>query len=160
MKVLLAAAYIAIAGLCACGTASENGNKANEDSLKKEAAHDQEAAVAAEETAPWVFEEIGKGPADEPLTRVSVSISKRPYVVAKSVSGNCNLLEKAQWPVYKIPASAISACMSWWAGAGDIFYLIEKKGTHQVMHAEIGEGMDPEKDTQYKSVLEVNDPIK
>jgi hypothetical protein len=70
--------------------------------------------------------------------------------------GNCNVLESAQWADYRIPSSAKTACMSWWAGAGDVFYLQQNKGVQQVFHGEIGEGMDFEKDLVYKKVLEVN----
>ncbi len=128
------------------------------DSLKK-IAKDEKAAILPDDPAknlPWAFEETGKGEYDEPLTKVSIVVGEKKVVVAKQVMGNCNVLEPAQWQDYKIPSGAKSACMSWWAGAGDVFYLIQKKDLLLVYHGVIGEGIDLENDLTYEKILEVN----
>lgn len=111
-------------------------------------------APAQSDTRPWIFEETGKGPADEPLTKISVWVDEKTYQVAKNVAGNANILEKNVWADYKIPAKAESACMAWWAGEGDVYYLIRKKGGFIVYHTVVSEGMDLEKEIIYEKVID------
>lgn len=144
--------------LTSCFNQQTGEEAKNTDSIKATKIA-QDAAILPEnpeETLPWQFEVTGKGSYDEPLTKVSIIIGNTTYIVAKDIMGNCNVLEPAQWVDYRIPASAESACMSWWAGAGDVFYIQINKGMKQVFHGEIGEGMDFEKDLVYKKVLEVS----
>lgn len=162
LKTLQIIALCSLLFILSCGNSTSNKESNIKDSLA--ALVDSTAATgmtkSVADTGPWIFKQTGTGEFDEPLTEISVIVNDKPYVVAKSVMGAGNLLEKGLWPDYKIPANAVSACMAWWAGEGDVFYLARKNGGSQVYHALIGEGMDLEKELTYEKVLDVAKQIK
>jgi len=162
LKTLQIIALCSLLFMLSCGSSTSNKESDNKDSLAALADSPAVTGIAKSmaDTKPWIFKQTGTGEYDEPLTEISVIINDKPYVVAKSVMGAGNLLEKGLWPDYKIPANAISACMAWWAGEGDVFYLVRKNGGSQVYHALIGEGMDLEKELTYEKVLDVARLIK
>jgi len=43
------------------------------------------------------------------------------------VTGNADLTDRSNFTENKIPQNALSACGSWWAGAGDYFYVVQEK---------------------------------
>ena len=43
------------------------------------------------------------------------------------VTGNADLTDRSLFAENKIPKTALSACGSWWAGAGDYFYVVQEK---------------------------------
>lgn len=61
-----------------------------------------------------------------PQSLIYVICQAETTLVAK-VMGDATLVEKSQFPDMDIPSNAIDACGSWYAGAGDYFYLIPDK---------------------------------
>lgn len=61
-----------------------------------------------------------------PQSLIYVICQAETTLVAK-VLGDAELVEKSQFPNMDIPSNAIDACGSWYAGAGDYFYLIPDK---------------------------------
>lgn len=161
-KPTLLALFVTLSGLfflLACGSGAAGKKGSVTDSLaEKDSTVTNQIKEAV--TDPWIFEQMGSGVADEPLTKISIVVGKQTYLVEKSVQGSGNILEKSLWPEYKIPAKANSACMVWWAGQGDIFYLLKQKEGFQIFHSEIGEGMDLEKDLKYKKTMDVTGLIR
>lgn len=45
----------------------------------------------------------------------------------ENVTGNAELTDRSLFAENKIPQNALSACGSWWAGAGDYFYVVQEK---------------------------------
>jgi hypothetical protein len=45
----------------------------------------------------------------------------------ENVTGNAELTVRSLYTENKIPKNALSACGSWWAGAGDYFYVVQEK---------------------------------
>ena len=63
---------------------------------------------------------------DMPQSVIYVICQAETTFVAK-VMGHAELVEKSRFSDMDIPSNAIAACASWWAGAGDNFYLIPDK---------------------------------
>ncbi|MEY3049430.1 MAG: hypothetical protein RL365_1468 [Bacteroidota bacterium] len=61
-----------------------------------------------------------------PQSLIYVICQAETTLVAK-VIGDAELVEKSQFPDMDIPSNAIDACGSWYAGAGDYFYLVPDK---------------------------------
>ena len=61
-----------------------------------------------------------------PQSVIYVICQAETTLVAK-VMGDASLVEKSQFSDMDIPSNAITACGSWYAGAGDYFYLIPDK---------------------------------
>lgn len=61
-----------------------------------------------------------------PQSVIYVICQAETTLVAK-VMGDASLVERSQFSDMEIPSNAISACASWYAGAGDYFYLIPDK---------------------------------
>jgi hypothetical protein len=61
-----------------------------------------------------------------PQSLIYVICQAETTLVAK-VMGDATLVEKSQFPDMDIPSNAITACASWYAGAGDYFYLVPDK---------------------------------
>ena len=74
----------------------------------------------------------------------------------KQVTGGWNTFEKDQYASYKVPANASAAYQSWWAGSGDIFYLVQENGKWVVRSCEMGESEGEEEVTYaYKTEKEI-----
>lgn len=54
-------------------------------------------------------------------------ICQAETTLVATVMGDAALIEKSQFSDMDIPSNAITACGSWYAGAGDYFYLIPDK---------------------------------
>lgn len=74
----------------------------------------------------------------------------------KQVVGNWNKFDKDQFQYYNVPETAVTAYQSWWAGSGDIFYLIQENGKWVVRSCELPETEgDQEVTLTYKTEKEV-----
>ncbi len=79
----------------------------------------------------------------------------------KQVTGDWNNFEKDQYKAYNIPENAVAAYQSWWAGAGDLFYLIQENGKWVVKSCEMGESEgDSEEEITYEYKTEKEVPVQ
>lgn len=104
----------------------------------------------------WEFEENGTGKYDEPLTKISIIIDDKEYLVAEKILGSAWEISQDEWELRNIPKTAKTACMAWWAGSGDVFYMENSNGVYSIWHAEIWEEMT-DADIEYVKVREVNE---
>lgn len=58
-----------------------------------------------------------------PISEVVLDVDGVLHEVAK-VSGCVEKIEKSEYSEYDIPADAVEACGTYWAGAGDYFYIL------------------------------------
>ena len=59
---------------------------------------------------------------ENPISEIFVQLNDKRIKI-ESVHGNAMIAEKGDF--YEgVPVTAISACGSWWAGAGDYFYMV------------------------------------
>lgn len=62
----------------------------------------------------------------------------------ETVSGRASLIDRQQFDDFEIPQDAVEACQSFWAGAGDYFYLLQNGETIEVYAGWQDEGQDDE----------------
>lgn len=74
-----------------------------------------------------------------PKSKIDILINGKRYEIAK-VSGEGNIIDKSEFINNNVPKTAISACMSWWAGSGDFFYVEEKENKAIIYKGWDGEG--------------------
>ena len=66
------------------------------------------------------------GDVDDPQTQVILIYNNEKRDLGK-FAGNTSLIEKSSYSDLNIPENAIIACQTWWAGAGDYFYVVPTK---------------------------------
>lgn len=66
-----------------------------------------------------------------PSADISLSYNNKTKKISK-ITGNAELIEKADFASKGIPNKALSACGAWWAGAGDYFYVIKANNQYIV----------------------------
>ena len=83
------------------------------------------AGAKAEVT--WLFDarEDGDG---IPHTKVSLAVGDR-RVFLEEVAANFGVLERRDYKSHGVPAAALTACSGWWAGAGEDFYVVRRRGS-------------------------------
>ena len=74
-----------------------------------------------------------------PESRLRLSINGNAFVVMPKTVGRHEEIKKSEFGTYKIPAEAMGAVKSWYAGAGDIVYAIRSGNSIRVMRAETDE---------------------
>lgn len=62
---------------------------------------------------------------DNPKTSIGVILNNKLTTLG-SFAGECQRISKPDFKSKDIPSEAIDGCGTWWAGAGDYFYLIQK----------------------------------
>ena len=70
---------------------------------------------------------IKKGKENEngdPSSIIDVSFNGKMTHIA-NVAGKATFIDKSEFESMNIPTNALSACASWWGGAGDYFYIIK-----------------------------------
>lgn len=88
----------------------------------------------------WIMDEPIENPTTGvPVSRLRLSVNGNPFVVMQKTNGKHEEIPKREYGNFKIPASAMGAVKSWWAGAGDVVYAIRSGNTIRVMRAEIDE---------------------
>jgi hypothetical protein len=71
-----------------------------------------------------------------------------------SVSGNATITEAKDYAAQGIPANAVAACGSWWAGSGDYFYAIATEKGIDIFQGYIDE-MQEDKGYHWKKMKEI-----
>lgn len=61
-----------------------------------------------------------------PSSDIFLTFGKKVAKIDK-VTGNVDITDPSLYAENKIPKTVLSACGSWWAGAGDYFYVIQEK---------------------------------
>lgn len=88
--------------------------------------------------------------ADAPRHEVFIQIGEKKVKVADILA--CTTLTPDLYGPYQIPAEALSAVLGWWAGAGDLIYVVEEGGQYVVKQGYAAEEME-NNDFGYKTVL-------
>jgi hypothetical protein len=75
----------------------------------------------------WLFDarEDGDG---IPHTKVSLAVGDR-RVFLEEVAAKFAVLERRDYKSHGVPASALTACSGWWAGAGEDLYVVRRRGS-------------------------------
>lgn len=60
-----------------------------------------------------------------PNTRVYLVVGGRRYFVLRTAS-QFSVVERGQYAEHDVPASAVAACVSWWAGSGEELYVTRR----------------------------------
>jgi competence protein ComGC len=87
----------------------------------------QKAKVNSTQTTSTATLKIQKGKEDQngnPTSIIQLIQNGRTTQLAV-VAGEATLINKNEFKEMSIPTNAISACSSWWGGAGDYFYIIQ-----------------------------------
>lgn len=79
----------------------------------------------AQQEARFVFENT-MDETDTPKAKIYIEFNGKNTLV-ESVYGNASQIEPAQFEDFDIPVEALSACQSYWAGAGDFFYFVKSE---------------------------------
>lgn len=119
----------AIVLFASCGSGNNDKSKESSESLLNEEAINNQKEINDSEysyiSASFEFEKIEE---DYPKTTIYAVINDEKTEIAK-IAGHANTIDKSEYSTYSIPKDAIDACSSWWAGAGDYFYMaLTEKG--------------------------------
>jgi hypothetical protein len=90
--------------------------------------------------------------ADAPQHQVFLTAGEQKVKVADIL--NCSPLSPDQYQQYQIPADALDAVLGWWAGAGDILYIVRENNGVVVKQGFVAEEMEGN-DYGYKTVFEL-----
>ena len=88
--------------------------------------------------------------ADAPQHEVFFQMGDKKVKVADIL--NCTPLTPDLYDSYQIPAGALSAVLGWWAGGGDLIYVVQEGENFVVKQGYVDEGME-NNDFGYKTVL-------
>ena len=53
-------------------------------------------------------------------------VGGRKKLILPKVTAECMELRRAHYTLYDVPATAITACRSWWAGQGEFLYVLRR----------------------------------
>jgi hypothetical protein len=73
---------------------------------------------------------------ENPMSKITLSINDKQYDIAK-VPGEATSMDESS---AIFPKNAIASCMTWWAGSGDFFYVIQKENKVILYRGWDGEG--------------------
>lgn len=99
-------------------------------------------------TMPW-YDSTGT-----PHVQIRLTVDRKE-VWSKELIGEWVSLDKSTYANLNIPDSVIEVHQSFWAGSGEIFYLIKQNDRWQLKSCEIGEGMSEDELYRYTTVKEV-----
>ena len=77
-----------------------------------------------------------------PKGQVFLKVDGRDYLVVQEATTNYQQLKPADYADYRIPAQAVLAAYSWYAGYGDILYVVPKGRRLEVYRQEMDEAED------------------
>lgn len=87
---------------------------------------DSTAVTTTQPTAPTkvelVFNALGEDEHGNPHNEIVLKVDGKEQKIDTILS--CDIIPTADYERFGIPATAVSACGGWWAGAGDYFYAI------------------------------------
>ena len=87
------------------------------------------------------FEFTQVGDVDSPHTQIFLVNNGQKSDLGK-FAGNTTLIEKLSYKDFGIPENALVACQTWWAGAGDYFYVAASKTDIEVFQGWADEQQD------------------
>ncbi len=102
-------------------------------------------ALPAEQPTPdigWQFEVAANDETGNPEGNVTLVVAGISHVVVAEATTIYDELPTDEYEQYNVPSAALTAARSWWAGHGDILYVIAKEGELVVMQAELDEMTD------------------
>ncbi len=104
----------------------------------------ESAAPTSSDSVPvsWKFETTR--PQDDPngpMTNVHLVVDGTTHAIRKDVNAGFGNIEPGQWDV---PNDAVAACMGWWAGGGEVLYVMKEGKGYGVYHAIREEQVDSE----------------
>lgn len=85
------------------------------------------AAPVPKQTPPvaWVFQ-MHRDAQTNPHTDVFLRVGSKQTLVMHSAPDEFHAVAKADYKDSGIPATALTACLGWWAGAGDQLYVVRR----------------------------------
>ncbi len=89
-----------------------------------------------------------------PHAKISLFVNDS-VVWSKQVTGDWTRLERPSYESYNIPNAVQVAYQSWWAGSGDIFYLIKQKDKWLVKHSTVGDEEESQENTVAQPLSEL-----
>ena len=95
--------------------------------------------VAAPDLA-WMFDgHIADG---APSFDVYLEVNGTPHMVVNNAETEYRELEPGEGNKWGIPANRLTACTSWWAGHGDVAYVVHEGGKLHIYRALLEEGTE------------------
>lgn len=88
----------------------------------------------------WNFQVKRMG--EFPKGQVFLKVDGKDYLVVQDATTNYQQLQRGEYKDYRIPAKALLASYSWWAGYGDILYVVRKGDRLEVYQQEMDEAED------------------
>lgn len=88
----------------------------------------------------WDFQVKQVG--DFPRGKVYLKVNGVNHLVVSEATTNYQQLKREDYADYGVPGKALLASYSWYAGAGDILYVVRKENTVEVYRQEMDEGQD------------------
>jgi hypothetical protein len=70
--------------------------------------------------------EITKDKYGNPHGKLFLLVGRRKKLILPKASAECMELPRAHYKLYDVPATAITACRSWWAGQGEYLYVLRR----------------------------------
>ncbi len=140
-----------LTGILSCsGPSAGDGQEQAADTVAvADAAADSSLITVQETTGNWKFVITGTGEFDEPISSVYYLSDGKEHLLKEGLMGTPAEIIRDDYPSYNIPSSALNACMAWWAGAGDVFYIVGSGSDLVAYHGEVGEGMDFSTDIKF-----------
>lgn len=86
----------------------------------------------------WVFH-TRRDPQTNPHTDVFLRVGSRQVLVMRQAPDEFQCFARSDYKNQRIPASALTACFGWWAGAGDYLYVVRQGKLLVVFRREIDE---------------------
>jgi hypothetical protein len=105
----------------------------------------------AELVISWVFD-IQKDNEETPRGKVSIFVNGRVILLRPAVVGEYRVVDRTEYKDRGVPAVAITACYGWWAGSGEIVYVIRRKKQLVVYIRYLDEGISKSSNRRLKTI--------
>ena len=99
----------------------------------------------------WVFD-IKQDDTDTPRGKVFLVVNTRKILLRRAVVGNYSVVDRAEYKDRGIPNAAITACSGWWAGSGEILYVIRRRSQLFVYIRYLDEGVSHSSNRRLKTI--------
>jgi hypothetical protein len=93
---------------------------------------------------------------DNPKSSIAVNLNNKLTTLG-TFAGECQRISKSDFKSKEIPTEAIDGCGTWWAGAGDYFYLIQKGSNLEIYQGWQDEEQEGES-YHWKMIKSINIP--
>jgi hypothetical protein len=88
----------------------------------------------------WVFD-IKPDGTDTPRGKIFLVVNGRKILLRRAVVGHYSVVDRVEYESRGIPNAAITACSGWWAGSGEILYVIRRRKQMVVYIRYLDEGI-------------------